>query len=283
MDARSADYSEIAHTCRPGHADYVYDKKYGVRDYRGGGRASARETACRVIGGAVAKKFLNELGIRVNAYALSIGTAAVDHSRFDMSQAAANPFGMPDKTAYEEAAAQVSRAIGEQNSLGGVVECVITGLQPGIGEPVFDKLSAVLGQAVMSINAVKGMEFGAGFAAAGMTGADNNDTMFYENGILKKRANNAGGIYGGISDGSDITFRAAFKPTPSISREQETITDDGHNARLSIKGRHDPVIVPRAIVVVEAMAALALADMCLQSLLSDISTIKKIWEQLCIN
>ncbi|MDR1000066.1 MAG: chorismate synthase [Clostridiales bacterium] len=277
MDARSGDYTSIAHIYRPGHADYVYDKKYGARDYRGGGRASARETACRVMGGAVAKRFLDELGVGINAYALSIGTVSIDRSHLDMSQIAVNPFGMPDKTAYEKAVAQAAQATANGDSLGGVVECVITGLFPGVGEPVFDKLSAVLGQAVLSINAVKGVEFGAGFVAASMTGAVNNDAMFYDGGELKKRSNNAGGIYGGISDGSDITFRAAFKPAPSISLKQETITDDGHNTSVSIKGRHDPLIVPRAIVVVEAMAALALADMCLQSLLSNISTIKRIW------
>ncbi|MDR1558517.1 MAG: chorismate synthase [Clostridiales bacterium] len=275
-DKRTADYSDIAGVYRPGHADYTYDKKYGIRDYRGGGRSSGRETACRVAGGAVARRFLGELGVDVQAYTVAIGSTSVDRARFDMSQVTLNPLCMPDRQAYERAAAETDAAMKEGNSLGGVVECVIRGVPPGVGEPVFDKLSALLARAVCSINAVKGFEMGAGFNAAGMKGTENNDEMYYENGALKKRTNNAGGIYGGIADGSDIVFRAAFKPTPSISAAQNTVGADGANRTLRVKGRHDPLVVPRAVVVVEAMAALTVADLTLQACLSNILNIKKI-------
>ena len=273
-DRRSADYSEIAGVYRPGHADYVYDVKYGLRDYRGGGRSSGRETACRVAGGAVARQFLSILGVGVQAYVIAVGSTAIDMGRFDLSQAKLNPFYMPDKTAYEQATAETAEAMREGDSLGGVIECVITGVPPGIGEPVFDKLPALLAHAVFSINAVKGFEIGEGFRAAKLRGVENNDEMFYENGVMKKRTNHAGGVYGGIADGSDITFRAAFKPTPSVSAPQNTVNTDGQNTKLSIKGRHDPLIVPRAVVVVEAMAALVIADLALQNRVSNIKRIK---------
>ncbi|MDR2648242.1 MAG: chorismate synthase [Clostridiales bacterium] len=276
VDRRSVDYSDVDGVYRPGHADYTYDRKYGIRDYRGGGRSSGRETACRVAGGAVARRFLTELGVSVQAYTVAVGKTSVDRSRFDQSQAMLNPFCMPDRRAYECAAAETEAAIQDGDSLGGVIECVISGARPGIGEPVFDKLSALLARAICSINAVKGFEMGAGFNAARMKGAENNDEMYYENGVVKKWTNNAGGIYGGIADGSDIVFRAAFKPTPSISVSQNTVGADGENRTLRVKGRHDPLIVPRAVVVVEAMAALVMADLTLQGCLSNISNIKKI-------
>jgi len=275
-DTRSADYSDISGVYRPGHADYTYDIKYGLRDYRGGGRSSGRETACRVAGGAVARRFLAELGVSVQAYVTAIGHTRIDMSCFDISQAAKNPFCMPDETAYEQAAAETAEVMKAGDSLGGVVECVIKGAVPGIGEPVFDKLPALLAHAIFSINAVKGFEIGEGFKAAQLTGAENNDEMYYEAGRLKKRSNHAGGVYGGIADGSDIMFRAAFKPTPSISSTQNTVTADRGNTRINIKGRHDPLIAPRAVVVVEAMAALVLADLTLQNCVSDIRNIKKI-------
>jgi len=273
-DTRSADYSEIADVYRPGHADYTYDVKYGFRDYRGGGRSSGRETACRVAGGAVARRFLNELGVGIQAYVIAVGNTNVDMSRFDLTQAGLNPFYMPDKIAYEQASAETAAAMRGGDSLGGVVECVVKGALPGAGEPVFDKLPALLAHAVFSINAVKGFEIGEGFKAAKLTGAGNNDEMYYENGVLKKRSNHAGGVYGGIADGSDIVFRAAFKPTPSIAARQNAINADKENIKLSIKGRHDPLIVPRAVVVVEAMAALVLADLTLQGCVSNIENIK---------
>jgi len=275
-DARSADYSEISRVYRPGHADCAYDKKYGFRDYRGGGRSSGRETACRVMGGAVARRFLSELGVSVRAYAVAVGGARVDRRRFDWAQIGLNPFSMPDREAYEQAAAETAAAMERGDSLGGVVECVIQGAIPGTGEPVYDKLSALLAHAIFSINAVKGFEMGEGFRAAALKGSENNDAMYYEGGALKKRSNHAGGVYGGIADGSEIVFRAAFKPTPSISAPQATVNVDKENAELSIKGRHDPLIVPRAVVVVEAMAALALADLTLQNCVSNLQNIKRI-------
>ncbi|MDR1913906.1 MAG: chorismate synthase [Clostridiales bacterium] len=276
-DARSIDYNNLANTYRPGHADYSYDQKYGFRDYRGGGRSSARETACRVCGGAIAKKFLTELSIEINSYAISVGSVWIDRSRFDLAQASLNPFCMPDRLAYEQAAVETAQAMTDGNSIGGIVECKISGIKPGVGEPVFEKFTAVMGQAIFSINAVKGVEFGAGFSAARMKGSENNDIMYYDNGVLRKRSNHAGGVYGGITDGSDVIFRAAFKPTPSIFKKQQTVTADGQNTSLSIKGRHDPLIVPRAVVVVEAMAALVVADLTLQSMLSNIKNIKILW------
>jgi chorismate synthase len=275
VDKRSDVYSEIAKVYRPGHADYTYDIKYGMRDYRGGGRASARETVCRVAGGAVARRFLSEIDVSIQAYTLSVGKTYVDMNRFDLAQTRQNPFCMPDRLAYEQAVAEANTAIKDGNSLGGVIECVIKGVS-GIGEPVFDKLSALLAQAIFSINAVKGFEIGAGFKAAEMKGTENNDAMYYEDGKLKKSTNHAGGIYGGIADGSDIVFRAAFKPTPSISILQNTINAEKENTKLSLKGRHDPLIVPRAVVVVEAMAALVIADLTLQNCMSNIKNIKKL-------
>jgi len=276
LDSRSGDYSDIARVYRPGHADYTYDLKYGLRDYRGGGRASGRETACRVAGGAVARRFLAELGVGIQAYVTAIGNTHIDMGRFDLSQAGQNPFCMPDQTAYELAAAETEAAMRAGDSLGGVVECVIKGAVPGAGEPVFDKLPALLAHAVFSINAVKGFEIGRGFSAAMLSGTENNDAMYCENGVIKKHTNNAGGVYGGIADGSDIMFRAAFKPTPSVSAPQNTVDADGGNTLINIKGRHDPLIAPRAVVVVEAMAALVLADLTLQNCLSNIGNIKRI-------
>jgi len=275
-DMRSADYSGIARVYRPGHADLAYDLKYGIRDYRGGGRSSGRETACRVAGGAVARRFLSELNVSIRAYTIAVGNTSIDRRRFDMAQAGQNPFCMPDQDAYEAARAETETAMESGNSLGGVIECVIKGALQGAGEPVFDKLSALLAHAIFSINAVKGFEMGEGFRAAQRKGSDNNDELYSENGVLKKRTNHAGGVYGGIADGSDIVFRAAFKPTPSISAAQRTIDVNRENTLLNIKGRHDPLIVPRAVVVVEAMAALVLADLTLQNCVSNIGKIKKI-------
>ncbi|MDR3240058.1 MAG: chorismate synthase [Clostridiales bacterium] len=277
LDQRSEDYDELSQIYRPGHADYTYDQKYGIRDYRGGGRASGRETAARVAAGAVAKAFLRELRVQVQAYTVAIGNTRVDRARVDLAEAAENPFYMPDKLAYEQAKAEAENAIQEGDSLGGVVECLVSGLKSGVGEPVIEKLQAVLGMAIFSIGAVKGLEFGAGFSAAEKKGSENNDAMLVENGRLIKQSNHAGGSYGGISDGSALIFRAAFKPTPSIAKTQQTINSQRENVRISVKGRHDPLIVPRAVVVVEAMAAAALADLILQSLSSRLDVIQKIY------
>lgn len=272
IDQRSQDYDSEPY--RPGHADYTYDLKYGFRDYRGGGRASARETVARVAGGAVAQKFLTEIGTTVVAYTHAIGD--VEISEVDIS--VRNHLNMPDKSAYERAAKLVESTMEAKDSLGGIIACEITGMPSGIGEPVFDKLEAVLGHGILSIGGVKGIEFGAGFMSAKMTGSEHNDNLYAEDGIIKKETNHAGGMYGGISDGSPIVFKVAIKPTPSIAKEQRSADRYGKNINLSIRGRHDPLIVPRAVVVVEAMSALAVADLVLMGLSSNITNIKKCYD-----
>lgn len=272
---RSSDYNDIAGYYRPGHADYTFDEKYGFRDYRGGGRSSGRETIGRVAAGAIACKILKELGITVEAYAKSIGNVEIDYNVFDIKERDNNPVAMPDAGAAKKAGELLEKKMNEKDSVGGIVECVVKNMKTGVGEPVFDKLDACLAKAIMSIGAVKGVEIGAGFEAANMCGSENNDDFYSENGIVKKKTNNAGGILGGISDGSDIVIRAAFKPTPSIFSEQETVNKDYENIKIAIKGRHDPIIVPRAVVVVETMTALTVLDMLLVSMTSTLDGIKK--------
>lgn len=271
---RSADYSEISKYYRPGHADYVYDQKYGFRDYRGGGRSSARETAARVAAGAVAKKILNELGVDIFAYTSSIGPITIDRARFDKDELYNNPLVFPDKIAFEQACEFLDQKRAEEDSVGGIVECIVSQMPVGIGEPVFEKLDAALAKAIFSIGAVKGLEFGSGFQAATKTGSENNDGYQYIDGHVTKLSNNAGGIVGGISDGSDILMRVAFKPTPSIHKTQSTITNTNESIQINIKGRHDPIVVPRAVIVVEAMTAITLVDYIMQSMLSRIDLIK---------
>lgn len=272
---RSKDYNEIASYYRPGHADYTYNCKYGFRDYTGGGRSSGRETIARVAAGAIAAKILLELGITVTAYTRSIGPVTIDYSRFDLSQMEQNLVNMPDADAALLAEAHLDACRTQQDSCGGIVECVIKGMPAGAGEPCFEKLSANLAKAICSIGAVKGFEIGDGFAAANASGSINNDAFYMkENGTIGKRTNHAGGILGGISDGSDIIFRAAFKPTPSISAVQQTVSQSGENISISIQGRHDPIIVPRAVVVVECMAALTILDLLMVSMTSRLDRIK---------
>ena len=279
-DQRSRDYSEIAGCYRPGHADYTFDEKFGFRDYRGGGRSSARETIGRVAAGAIAEKFLKALNITVCAYTRSIGPVEISSGPLApgaeaLKMAAENPLYMPDPEAAERAARYLEERMADQDSAGGVVECVVSGLPAGLGEPVFEKLDANLARAILSIGAVKGVEIGDGFAAARSRGSENNDGYrMAADGLVVKTANHSGGVLGGISDGSDLVFRAAFKPTPSISRSQETVSRAGENIELSIKGRHDPVVVPRAVVVVEAMAALTVMDMLLVSMSSRLDMIQ---------
>lgn len=262
QDQRSRDYGNIAELFRPGHADYPFTEKYGIRDYRGGGRSSGRETIGRVAAGAVASLLLGELGISVRAYTKSIGPYTVDEDDYRYSEIEENSLYMPNNTVAEQAGQYIASLMAEKDSCGGIIECIADKLPVGLGEPVFDKLDALLAQAVMSIGAVKGVEIGDGFASAQLSGSQNNDPFYFpEPGTAPaKSSNHAGGILGGISDGSRIILRAAIKPTPSISREQSTITRDRKNTTIAIRGRHDPVIVPRAVVVVESMAALALAD-----------------------
>lgn len=273
---RSGDYSEIASYYRPGHADYTYDCKYGFRDYTGGGRSSGRETIGRVAAGAVAAKLLAELGITVTAYTRSIGPVSIDYNRFDLSQMEQNAVNMPDSAAAELAEAYLDDCRAKQDSCGGVVECVIKGVPAGIGEPCFEKFSANLAKAVCSIGAVKGFEIGDGFDSARAYGSTNNDPFYMkEDKTIGKKTNHAGGLLGGISDGSEIIFRAAFKPTPSISAAQQTVNKDGEEITVSVCGRHDPIIVPRAVVVVECMAALTTLDMLMRSMVSRLDRIKQ--------
>lgn len=259
QDQRSRDYGDIAEYYRPGHADYTFDAKYGFRDYRGGGRSSGRETIGRVAAGAVAAKLLDRLGISFITYTRSIGP--VEISAFDPDAIDRNPLYMPDSDAAEKAQDYLEGCMKRQDSSGGIIECIIKGLPAGIGDPVFEKLDANLAKAILSIGAVKGFEIGDGFAAAHASGSANNDSFYITNtGKTAKATNHSGGVLGGISDGSSIVLRAAIKPTPSIASPQKTVNKSGENIDISIHGRHDPIIVPRAVVVVESMAALTICD-----------------------
>ncbi|MCR5650569.1 MAG: chorismate synthase [Lachnospiraceae bacterium] len=265
-DQHSGDYSAIASYYRPGHADFTFDEKFGFRDPRGGGRSSGRETAARVAAGAVAAKFLSELSIKCTAYTLSIGDIKAEKT--DFSEITQNALYMPDNEAAAKAGEFITKAKENGDSVGGVIECRIDGVPAGLGEPVFDKMSASLAHAVMSIGAVKGFEIGEGFNAARLSGHENNDAFIIKDGSVSKETNHSGGILGGISDGSQILFRCAVKPTPSISMTQKTVTKDGKETDINITGRHDPVIVPRAACVVECMADLVIADALLMNMSS---------------
>lgn len=253
-DQNSSSYENLKEIFRPGHADYTYFKKYGVRDYRGGGRSSGRETLSRVAAGAVAKKMLAKLNIV--AIAFVIRAAGIECKKIDFSEINKNDMKAPDCEAAELMKQKILQLKREHNSAGGIVECVIKGVPAGIGEGVFDKLNADLAKAMMSIPSVKGIEFGVGFKCSDMTGKENNDQISSE-GFL---SNNCGGILGGISTGQDIIFRIAVKPTPSISLEQKTINVNGEDALCNVEGRHDPCICPRIVPVVEAMAAITIID-----------------------
>lgn len=258
---RSGDYSEIAQYYRPGHADYTFDAKYGFRDYRGGGRSSGRETIGRVAAGAIAEKILDQLGIKIIAYTKQIGPYVCREEFVSSENVEKSPLRMPDLERSSEAESYLEQKMKEMDSVGGMVECVISGVPAGVGEPVFGKLDAAFAAGIFSIGAVKGVEIGAGFAVAEKTGSGNNDEFYMDaGGQVKKSTNFAGGILGGISDGDDIIIRAAFKPTPSIFQSQKTVNRQGEDITVQIRGRHDPVIMPRAVVVVEAMAALTLVD-----------------------
>ena len=275
-DQRSGDYSQIAGYYRPGHADFGFDVKYGFRDYRGGGRSSGRETIGRVAAGAIACKLLRELGITLCTYTRSIGPVSIE--RFDENEIRRNHLNMPDAQAAARAADWMEQCMSRKNSSGGIIECVVHGMPAGAGDPVFEKLDANLAKAVMSIGAVKGVEIGDGFQAAAVTGKENNDAFTVDaDGRITTLTNHAGGILGGISNGNDIVLRAAVKPTPSIASRQQTVGKDGELMEIEIHGRHDPVIVPRAVVVVEAMTALTLADALLVGMGARLEHLKKIW------
>jgi chorismate synthase len=276
---RSGDYSDIASYYRPGHADYTFDQKFGFRDYRGGGRSSARETIARVAAGAVASALLASLGIEVRSYTKSIGPVTIDYMNCKKENIMLSPLYMPDLQASSAAEDYLIEKMAECDSVGGIIECIVTGMPAGVGEPVFEKLDANLAKAVMSIGAVKGFELGNGFASASSVGSQNNDSFEFSDGALRKLSNNAGGILGGISDGSEIILRAAIKPTPSIAKEQRTVNQSNENISINIKGRHDPIIVPRAVVVVESMVAITLIDMLLQSMTSRLDRIQKFFEK----
>ena len=273
-DQRSSDYRTIADAYRPGHADLTFDLKYGFRDHRGGGRSSGRETIGRVAAGAIARKILEQLGIRVLAYTEAIGPVRIDPSAFDAKHAAESRLCMPDAKAELEAEAYLTECMKEETSAGGSVACVIRGMKAGIGEPVFDKLDAELGKALFSIGAVKAVGIGDGALVSEKRGHEVND-MYDE--TAGKRTNHAGGIYGGISDGSDVTVHVSFKPTPSIGRPQKALHRDGQVREIRVKGRHDPVIVPRAVVVVESMTAVTVLDLLLRNMCASMDGILKFY------
>lgn len=276
---QSKDYSEIASYYRPGHADYTFDAKYGFRDYRGGGRSSGRETIARVAAGAVAIKILNQLGITFTTYTQSIGDISIDYSKFDKNEIFNNKLYMPDAEAAKLAGDYVVQMTKEHNSVGGCVEAIVHGAPAGLGDTVFDKLDANLAKAIMSIGAVKCVEIGDGIRVSTMTGYEDNDgfEMNADN-IVTKTSNHAGGILGGISDGSDIILRATFKATPSILKTQKTVNKSGEDIEVSIQGRHDPIVVPRAVVVVEAMTAITILDSLLLNMTATMNGICKFYQ-----
>lgn len=261
-DARSKDYSHIADKYRPSHADYTYDSKYGIRDYRGGGRSSARETAARVAAGAVAKMLLREAGISVQGYVSQVGSLALQrpYPELHLAEAENNPVRCPDPDMAAQMEAHIKEVRKEGDTIGGIVSCVAKGVPAGLGEPAFDKLHADLAKAILSINACKGFEYGSGFAGVAMRGSEHNDVFYREGDKVRTRTNHSGGIQGGISNGMDIYFRAAFKPVATIVPEQDSLNQAGEEVVVTGKGRHDPCVVPRAVPIVEAMTALVLAD-----------------------
>ncbi|MDH4461440.1 MAG: chorismate synthase [Flectobacillus sp.] len=262
-DQRSKDYTHIAQQFRPSHADFTYHVKYGGnRDYRGGGRSSARETVARVAAGAVAKMILKQIGVDIKAYVSQVGKLKLEtpYQQLDLAEAENNAVRCPEPAMAQQMFDYIDETRKKGDSIGGIVDCVITGTPVGLGEPVFDKLHAELGKAMLSINAVKGFEYGSGFAGVEMFGSEHNDEIYIEDGVAKTKTNYSGGIQGGISNGADIYFRTAFKPVATIMQDQESIDAEGNSVVVSGKGRHDPCVVPRAVPIVEAMAALVLVD-----------------------
>ncbi len=261
-NADSRHYDTLRNVLRPSHADYTYLAKYGYRDHRGGGRASARETVSRCVAGAIAMQLLKAQGVSITAYTSQIGHIALTESyeNYDLSNIDNNIVRCPDATATAQMEALIKEVKAQGDSVGGVVSCVIKGVPAGWGEPVFDKLHADLGKAILSINAVKGFEYGMGFAGATRRGSQVCDNFYNDNGKIATRTNHSGGIQGGISNGADIYFRVAFKPTPTLLQPSETVNTDGSATTICAEGRHDPCVVPRAIPIVEAMAAIILLD-----------------------
>jgi chorismate synthase len=271
QDQRSKDYSHIADTFRPSHADYTYEAKYGIRDYRGGGRSSARETAARVASGAIAKLLLKKYDVQINAYVSQVGDLKAPHySKLDLGKTEDNIVRCPDAGTAEKMIALIDQTRLDRDTIGGIVTCVVTGTPVGLGEPVFDKLHAELGKAMLSINAVKGFEYGSGFEGVALRGSQHNDEFYNEGGKIRTKTNHSGGIQGGISNGEDIYFNVGFKPVATIMQDQQTVDKHGNEATVSGKGRHDPCVVPRAVPIVEAMAALVIVDFILRSKLNKI-------------
>jgi len=261
-DSKPSDYRKLKDIYRPSHSDYTYEMKYGVRDERGGGRSSARETVARVVAGAMAKQFLSKQNVQIKAFVRSVGNISTKKTieDIDFDNIESSPARCPDPEVSKKIIKYIEKLKEEGDSTGGVVECFITGVKPGLGEPVFDKLHADLGKAMLSINAVKGFDYGCGFDSAKMTGSQHNDPFFMENGRIKTITNNSGGIQGGISNGMDIVFRVAFKPTPTIKKQQITVDKTGQKTKFTSEGRHDPCVVPRAVPIVESMAAVVIMD-----------------------
>lgn len=269
-DQKSDDYDHLQHVYRPSHADYTYQAKYGIRDHRGGGRSSARETATRVLAGAVAKLLLKKHGITIAAYVSSVGKLQLQkpYTELDLSQTEKNMVRCPDSTTAEKMIELIQDTRAKGDTVGGVITCVIKGSPVGLGEPVFDKLHADLAKAMLSINAVHGFEYGSGFAGTKQYGSENNDRFTTANGKITTQTNFSGGIQGGISNGMDIYFNVAFKPVATLMQEQTSLNDKGEEVTIKGKGRHDPCVVPRAVPIVEAMAALVMADHLLRAKLS---------------
>ncbi len=267
-NAKPADYDHLKDVYRPSHADFTWQAKFGHRDYRGGGRSSARETLSRVVAGALAEQWLSTFGISITAWVSSVGTIQmpVKNDVFSRKEIDANIVRCPHKETAEQMIALIDALRAEGDSIGGVVSATITGLPPGLGDPVFDKFHADLGKAMLSINAVKGFEYGSGFAGAAMKGSEHNDAFSSDTeGKVSTKSNHSGGVQGGITNGEDVFFRIAFKPVASIKKEQETVNVHGQSEFIQIKGRHDPCVVPRAVPIVESMAALVVADHLLRS------------------
>ncbi|MFC0875904.1 chorismate synthase [Saccharicrinis sp. FJH2] len=264
-DQRSGDYDNMKSVYRPSHSDYVYETKYGVRDHRGGGRSSARETIARVVAGAIAKQALKAHGIQVTAFTSSVGDLHMEkpYTELDLSTIEDNIIRCPDQKIAEKMIDLVDQVRKEGDTIGGVITGVVQGLPVGLGEPVFDKLHAELGKAMLSINAVKGFEYGSGFAGTQLRGSQHNDPFEIRDGKVRTTKNHSGGIQGGISNGEDVYFRVAFKPVATVLRDQNTVDSEGNETVLKAKGRHDPCVLPRAVPIVESMAAMVMLDMML--------------------
>lgn len=266
QDQRSKDYSHIENTFRPSHADFTYQEKYGIRDHRGGGRSSARETAARVAAGAIAKLLLRKYSVEISAFVSQVGELKAPHyTSLDLSKTEDNIVRCPDPATAEKMIALIDQVRLDRDTIGGIVTCVIKNTPVGLGEPVFDKLHAELGKAMLSINAVKGFEYGSGFEGVQLRGSEHNDEFYNDGNRIRTKTNHSGGVQGGISNGEDIYFNVAFKPVATIMKDQQSVDKDGNEAVVSGKGRHDPCVVPRAVPIVEAMAALVIVDFVLRA------------------